>query len=392
MTTSSDPSDTPLKEQPFVSHLLELRDRLLRAVIAVGIVFVALFPFANDIYVWVAEPLMRALPEGTSMIATGVASPFLTPFKLTLMAAIILAMPYILYQLWAFIAPGLYKHEKKLVVPLVISSTLLFYLGMLFAYFVVFPLVFAFLTGTAPEGVEVATDISNYLDFILTLFFAFGMAFEMPIATIILVWMGVTTPEKLTSKRPYIIVGVFALGMLLTPPDVISQTLLAVPMWILFELGVLFSRFFVRNKEEGETETASGELAVAAAAAGGAGERQPPPSPPPAEEVIGGFDGDPSPGADEPLDPDRFVPLTEEELDAELDLIEAEEEDDDEAGEPQADADPVEQKLRRVQILRDQGNVQGARELLYQVLSEGDGDQVKVARNILQQLDEVEGP
>ncbi|HEB96490.1 MAG TPA: twin-arginine translocase subunit TatC [Sedimenticola thiotaurini] len=392
MTTSSDPSDTPLKEQPFVSHLLELRDRLLRAVIAVGIVFVALFPFANDIYVWVAEPLMRALPEGTSMIATGVASPFLTPFKLTLMAAIILAMPYILYQLWAFIAPGLYKHEKKLVVPLVISSTLLFYLGMLFAYFVVFPLVFAFLTGTAPEGVEVATDISNYLDFILTLFFAFGMAFEMPIATIILVWMGVTTPEKLTSKRPYIIVGVFALGMLLTPPDVISQTLLAVPMWILFELGVLFSRFFVRNKEEGETETASGELVVAAAAAGGAGERQPPPSPPPAEEVIGGFDGDPSPGADEPLDPDRFVPLTEEELDAELDLIEAEEEDDDEAGEPQADADPVEQKLRRVQILRDQGNVQGARELLYQVLSEGDGDQVKVARNILQQLDEVEGP
>ena len=392
MTTSSDPSDTPLKEQPFVSHLLELRDRLLRAVIAVGIVFVALFPFANDIYVWVAEPLMRALPEGTSMIATGVASPFLTPFKLTLMAAIILAMPYILYQLWAFIAPGLYKHEKKLVVPLVISSTLLFYLGMLFAYFVVFPLVFAFLTGTAPEGVEVATDISNYLDFILTLFFAFGMAFEMPIATIILVWMGVTTPENLTSKRPYIIVGVFALGMLLTPPDVISQTLLAVPMWILFELGVLFSRFFVRNKEEREAEAASGELAVAAAAAGGAGERQPPPSPPPAEEVIGGFDGDPSPGADEPLDPDRFVPLTEEELDAELDLIEAEEEDDDEAGEPQADADPVEQKLRRVQALRDQGNVQGARELLYQVLSEGDGDQVKVARNILQQLDEVEGP
>ncbi len=397
MTTNSDPSDTPLKEQPFVSHLLELRDRLLRAVIAVGIVFVALFPFANDIYVWVAEPLMRELPEGTSMIATGVASPFLTPFKLSLMAAIILAMPYILYQLWAFVAPGLYKHEKKLVAPLVISSTLLFYLGMLFAYYVVFPLVFAFLTGTAPEGVEVATDITNYLDFILTLFFAFGMAFEVPIATIILVWMGATTPEKLVAKRPYIIVGAFAVGMLLTPPDVISQTLLALPMWILFELGVIFSRFFVRKDEERQ-EQAAGDQELAVAAAGSAA-APPSPSPAPAssaagDEVIAGFDGDPSPGADQPIDPDRFVPLTEEELDAELDLIEAEEEEDDEAEDGNAGpaADPVEEKLRQVQRLRDQGDVQGARELLYQVLSEGDADQVNVARNILKQLDEIEGP
>jgi len=394
MTTNSDPSESRLKELPFVSHLLELRDRLLRAVIVVGVIFLGLFPFANDIYVWVAEPLMRQLPAGTSMIATGVASPFLTPFKLSLMAAVILAMPFILYQLWAFIAPGLYKHEKKLVAPLVISSTLLFYLGMAFAYYVVFPLVFAFLTGTAPEGVEVATDISAYLDFILTLFFAFGMAFEVPIATIILVWMGVTTPKKLTEKRPYIIVGAFGLGMLLTPPDVISQTLLALPMWILFEVGVIFSRFFVRQKEEIQAEHAGADLAVATAGAGsGSGAASPARPAAPADDVIPGFDGDPSAGADQPLDPDRFVPLTEEELDAELDLIEAEEGDDDvdEAGPSPETGDPVEQKLRRIQTLRNRGDVSGARDMLYQVLSEGDADQVNVARNILQQLDEEPG-
>ena len=411
MTTNSDPSESQLKELPFVSHLLELRDRLLRALMVVGLVFLGLFPFANDIYVWVAEPLTKVLPAGTSMIATGVASPFLTPFKLSLMAAVILAMPFILYQLWAFIAPGLYKHEKKLVAPLVISSTLLFYLGMAFAYYVVFPLVFAFLTSTAPEGVEVATDITAYLDFILTLFFAFGMAFEVPIATIILVWMGVTTPQKLTEKRPYIIVGAFAVGMLLTPPDVISQTLLALPMWILFELGVLFSRFFVRQAEEARAGDTGTALATAGAVAGSAGGDAPSPgptgsaggdaprpgpaAPAAAGEVIGGFDGDPSVGAGEPLDPDRFVPLTEEELDAELDLIEAEEDDDD-AGDrsapPAETGDPVERKLLLVQSLRDQGNLSGARDLLYQVLAEGDADQINVARNILQQLDEVEGP
>ena len=235
-------SPAPEQEQPFISHLLELRDRLLRMLLAVLVIFVVLFPFANDIYTWVASPLMAHLPAGTSMIATEVASPFLTPFKLSLVAAIFLAMPFILYQFWAFVAPGLYQHEKRLAMPLLVSSVVLFYVGMLFAYFVVFPLVFGFLTGTAPEGVAVMTDIARYLDFVLTLFFAFGLAFEVPIATILLVATGVTTPESLAGKRPYIIVGAFAIGMLLTPPDVISQTLLALPMWVLFELGVIFSR------------------------------------------------------------------------------------------------------------------------------------------------------
>ena len=247
MTNQNDPANDSFKEQPFVSHLLELRDRLLRALAVVAVFFLCLFPFANDIYIWVASPLMAHLPVGTSMIATEVASPFLTPFKLSLVAAFFLSIPYTLYQMWAFIAPGLYTHEKRLVLPLVASSTLLFYVGMLFAYYVVFPLVFAFLTGTVPDGVTVATDIAKYLDFILTLFFAFGMAFEVPIATFILVWMGVTTPDKLVEKRPYIIVGAFLLGMLLTPPDVISQTLLAVPMWLLFEAGVIASRLFGRR-------------------------------------------------------------------------------------------------------------------------------------------------
>ena len=197
---------------------------------------------------------MAVLPEGTSMIATQVASPFLTPFKLSLVAAVFVAMPYLLYQMWGFIAPGLYQHEKRLAMPLLASSVVLFYLGVAFAFYVVFPLVFKFLTSVAPEGVAVMTDISHYLDFVLTLFFAFGFAFEVPIATILLVWMGMTTPQDLAKKRPYIIVGAFVIGMLLTPPDVISQTLLALPMWVLFELGVIFSRFFVRQREEKEEE------------------------------------------------------------------------------------------------------------------------------------------
>jgi len=389
MTTQNDPADTTLKEQPFVSHLLELRDRLLRAVAVVAVVFLLLFPFANDIYIWVATPLMAALPAGTSMIATEVASPFLTPFKLSLMAAVILSLPFILYQLWAFIAPGLYQHEKRLVAPLVASSTLLFYLGMLFAYYVVFPLVFAFLTSTAPEGVTVATDIAKYLDFILTLFFAFGMAFEVPIATIILVWMGVTTPEKLTQKRPYIIVGAFALGMLLTPPDVISQTLLAVPMWVLFEMGVIFSRFFVRAKAEREAEQGNAASAAAVTADPGPVKAAASPAEPvkAAASGVPTFDGDPSPGEDDAaIDSERFVPLTEEELDAELDLIESEEDDDEEPEEEPLD--PVEEKLRKVQTLREAGVESAARGLLYQVLAEGNADQVKVAQNILEQMDE----
>lgn len=395
MTNQNDQASDSFKEQPFVSHLLELRDRLLRALAVVAVFFLCLFPFANDIYIWVASPLMAHLPAGTSMIATEVASPFLTPFKLSLVAAFFLSIPYTLYQMWAFIAPGLYTHEKRLVVPLVASSTLLFYIGMLFAYYVVFPLVFAFLTGTVPDGVTVATDIAKYLDFILTLFFAFGMAFEVPIATFILVWMGITTPDKLVEKRPYIIVGAFFLGMLLTPPDVISQTLLALPMWLLFEAGVIASRLFGKRLQEGRqagegSNNAAPEPVVQTAAAASAATRS---STDPGDEFVV-FDGDPSP--DTPKwkpDPDRFIPLTEEELDAELDMIEAEEaaedsEDDKAGGESGSPADsPVEQKLRKVQQLRDEGDGAGARKLLYEVLTEGDADQVNVAKNILQQLD-----
>ena len=395
MTNQNDPASDSFKEQPFVSHLLELRDRLLRALAVVAVFFLCLFPFANDIYIWVASPLMAHLPVGTSMIATEVASPFLTPFKLSLVAAFFLSIPYTLYQMWAFIAPGLYTHEKRLVLPLVASSTLLFYVGMLFAYYVVFPLVFAFLTGTVPDGVTVATDIAKYLDFILTLFFAFGMAFEVPIATFILVWMGVTTPDKIVEKRPYIIVGAFLLGMLLTPPDVISQTLLAVPMWLLFEAGVIASRLFGRRLQEGRRAAESGDNAAPkpvaqTAAAASAAARSPAD---PGDEFIV-FDGDPSPdGPKWQPDPDRFVPLTEEEMDAELDVIEAEEaaadgEDNKVGGESGSQADlSVERKLRKVQQLRDDGDGAGARKLLYEILTEGDADQVNVAKNILQQLD-----
>jgi len=248
--------DSTLKQQhslPLISHLLELRDRLLRVIVIVMVLFLSLVYFANDIYQFISIPLTSQLPEGSSMIATGVATPFFTPIKLTIVLSIFIAIPAILHQVWAFIAPGLYKHERKLIAPLVISSALLFYLGMTFAYFVVFPLAFSFFTSTAPEGVTIATDISNYLDFVLKLFFAFGLAFEIPIATLVLCWTGATTPEKLKQKRPYIVVAAFIFGMLLTPPDVISQTLLAIPMLILFEVGLLFARFYV-PKEEIEAE------------------------------------------------------------------------------------------------------------------------------------------
>ena len=238
----------------FVDHLVELRDRLLRALLTVVVVLLCLFPFANDLYAVLAAPLLRHLPQGTTMIATEVASPFLTPFKLALVMSVFVAMPMILYQLWAFVAPGLYKKEKKLIFPLLISSSLLFYLGMAFAYYIVFPLMFAFFHAVAPEGVAIMTDITKYLDFVLKIFFAFGLAFEVPIATILLVWTGFTTPEALTSKRPYVIVGAFVLGMLLTPPDLISQTLLALPMWVLFELGIIFSKMYVSRRPEEELE------------------------------------------------------------------------------------------------------------------------------------------
>ena len=244
-------TDQPL---PLVAHLTELRDRLLRALLAILIVFIALFPFANEIYAFVSEPLRALLPEGASMIATEVASPFLTPFKLTLFTAIFVAIPYVLYQVWSFIAPGMYRHEKRLAIPLLVSSVALFYAGAAFAYFVVFPLIFAFFTSVGPEDITIMTDINRYLDFVLKLFFAFGLAFEIPIAAVLMIWAGITTPDQLARKRPYIIVGCFIFGMLLTPPDVISQSLLAVPMWILFELGVFFGRFIQRRSGQAETQ------------------------------------------------------------------------------------------------------------------------------------------
>ncbi len=250
-----EPEQEVTREQPFLSHLVELRDRLLRVILVVGLIFLSLIWFANDLYTMLAQPLLVHLPESSSMIATEVASPFLTPFKLTLVLSIFLAIPVLLYQAWAFIAPGLYRHERRLVFPLLVSSTMLFYAGMAFAYYVVMPLVFAFLTSTAPEGVAVMTDISRYLDFVLKMFFAFGVAFEVPIATVLLVLTGTVTPEKLAGMRPYIIVGAFVIGMLLTPPDVISQTLLAVPMWLLFEVGLFCSRFMLRRREAASSST-----------------------------------------------------------------------------------------------------------------------------------------
>ncbi len=226
-------------------------------VLAVLVILLALIYFANDIYSLLAGPLLRYLPEGSSMIAIEVASPFLTPFKLTLVLSVFLAMPFILHQLWRFIAPGLYQHERRLALPILVSSVILFYAGVAFAYFVVFPLIFRFFTSVTPEGVAMMTDISKYLDFVLTVFFAFGVAFEVPIATVLLVWTGATTPEKLSRARPYVIVGAFVIGMLLTPPDIISQTLLAIPMWALYELGIVFSRFYTPERRAG-SEAAEG--------------------------------------------------------------------------------------------------------------------------------------
>jgi len=237
------------QEAPLVSHLLELRQRLMRILLMVLIIFLALFYFANDLYTYLSSPLSALLPEGTSMIATDVTSPFFAPFKLTLVASIFLAMPVILHQIWGFIAPGLYQNEKRLAIPLLVSSIFLFYAGIAFAYYVVFPLIFGFFTSVGPENVAVMTDISSYLNFVLKLFFAFGIVFEIPIATLLLIWTGAATADSLAEKRAYVLVGCFVLGMLLTPPDIISQSLLAVPMWLLFEVGILMGRIFVKKQE-----------------------------------------------------------------------------------------------------------------------------------------------
>jgi len=243
-----------IAEGTLVSHLLELRDRLLRAILAVILIFLCLAPFANELYVILAKPLMSALPEGNSMISTEPHGPFFVPFKFAFACAFAIAVPYLLYQMWSFVAPGLYNHEKRLVMPILVSSSLLFYLGIVFAYFVVFPIVFSFFANSAPDGVQVMTDINAYFGFVVKLFFAFGLAFEVPIATIILVRLGMTTPASLATKRPYIIIGAFVLGMLMTPPDIFSQTLLALPVWLLFEVGLYFSRYFVKPDDALEQE------------------------------------------------------------------------------------------------------------------------------------------
>ncbi|MDK2779467.1 MAG: twin-arginine translocase subunit TatC [Pseudomonadota bacterium] len=238
------------QEQPLIAHLIELRNRLLKAILLVLAIFLGLFYFANDLYLLLVRPLSELLPDSSNMIATGVASPFLVPFKMTLVLAVLIAVPFILHQVWAFISPGLYQHEKKFAIPLLVSSIILFYSGIAFAYFVVLPLAFGFFTGVGPEGISFLPDISNILDFILKIFFAFGIAFEIPIATFLMVLSGITTVESLSGKRPYIFVGCFVVGMLVTPPDVISQTVLAVPMWLLFEAGILASRMIPRTTAE----------------------------------------------------------------------------------------------------------------------------------------------
>jgi len=285
-----------MKEKGLFSHLLELRDRLLRMVIAIAVALLIMFPFRNSIYSFLAEPLTKHLPEGSSMIAIDVASSFLAPFKLVLMLSVVVVVPFLMHQLWAFIAPGLYKHEKRLAVPLLLSSIALFYIGMAFAYFVVFPLVFGFFTSVAPEGVQVMTDINRYLDFVIKLFLAFGFSFEVPIATFLIIVTGMSTVEKLGKSRPYIIVGAFIFGMLLTPPDIISQILLAVPIWLLFELGLQFSRWFAKPPEE---------QAIAA-------EKH--------EEY--------EPVFDIVEEEEDYKPMTDEEMEAEMDRIEEDEETD----------------------------------------------------------------
>jgi sec-independent protein translocase protein TatC len=243
-----------LAEGTLISHLLELRSRLMRIAIAVVVVFIPLVFFANDLFTLVARPLIEKLPEGTSLIATSVVAPFMTPLKLALVTAIFIAVPYILHQIWGFVSPGLYRREKRFALPLLVSSILLFYLGVAFAYFVLFPIVFAFFASTTPEGVKMMTDMSSYLDFTLLLFFAFGLAFEMPVATVLLVATGLVSVETLQKNRGYVLLGIFIVAAFLTPPDAISQTFMAVPMYLLYEVGIVFSRLLVKNRREESAE------------------------------------------------------------------------------------------------------------------------------------------
>jgi len=237
------------EEMTFIQHLVELRDKLLHSVVAILLIFVGIFPFANEVYGFIAAPIINVLPADTNIIAIGVISPFLTPLKMALIFAVYAAMPYLLFQIWSFVAPALYKHERQMILPLVISSTILFYAGLLFSFYVVFPVIFGFLSSIGPSIVDFTPDIQYYLDFVLKVSFAFGVAFEVPIATILLIMFGVTTVEKLKNNRPYVIIGAFVLGMLLTPPDIISQVLIAIPMWLLFEAGLFFAPLFKKQEQ-----------------------------------------------------------------------------------------------------------------------------------------------
>lgn len=249
-----------LAEGSLISHLVELRDRLLRAVIAIGVLFVPCAIYSNELFSLIAQPLIKKMPQGTSMIATTLVAPFMAPLKLSLFVALFIAMPYVLYQAWAFVAPGLYKHEKRFAVPLMVSSIVLFYGGVAFAYFVVFPLMFAFLTTTAPVGVQVMTDMANYLDFVLLLFFAFGIAFEIPIATVLLASTGLVRIETMTKNRGYVVLGIFVIAAFLTPPDALSQSFMAVPMYLLYELGIIMSRVLLKKKKEGDGDSPPPEI------------------------------------------------------------------------------------------------------------------------------------
>lgn len=246
-----------IEPDSFMAHLIELRDRLLRCVVAMVLVFICLFPWARDLYSILAEPLLASLPAGGQLIATEVTDPFFVPIKVTMMAAFVIALPYLLYQVWAFVAPGLYSHEKRLVVPLIVTSTLLFLCGMAFAYFLVFPVVFHFIISVAPEGVAVMTDIGKYLDFVLTLFLAFGFTFEVPVAVVILVRMGVVSIEKLKDIRAYVVVGAFVVGAIFTPPDVVSQIMLAAPLWILYEVGIIVAQWVGKSATADEARSDS---------------------------------------------------------------------------------------------------------------------------------------
>lgn len=335
-------------EQSLLSHLIELRERLLHAVLGVAAIFFALVYFANDLYTWLARPLIAQLPHGSQMIAIDVISPFLTPLKFTLILSLFIAVPWVLYQIWAFIAPGLYRHEKRMVMPLLISSTLLFYLGALFAYYVVLPVLFGFLAATTPQGVEMATDISRYLDFVLTMFFAFGVAFEVPVATVLLVWTGVATPDTLVAQRPYIIVGAFVVAAVLTPPDVFSQIALALPMWLLFEIGVVVARIYQPQAE-------------------------PPIEPEPPEPTPSA--AQPQPLAGMPVYAEPYQPRSEAEMEAELDQIEAE-----------AQAAQVADDLRAAEQALDHGDPAEAMARLSQVLRRGTPEQCAQARALLKRL------